>query len=257
MILLYEGRFGPAIDAMQDALREFRASGEHGSEMFQLLDDLAEALAQAGRGTESGPLLQEARDIAAGLKNQNLLAELLNTEGNVQGYGGDWNSAKSLYDQAVSAATRSADPEEVLISKLHVAEVALNQGNAAAALHEFRTLRQQADSRNLQYRSLVVSVDLAEAMIRTKDLSHAQQELQAALGKSEKLGARAQIARIHYLLGNALRLSGNAADSSGHYRQALTLVDAMQKERGAEKLTDRADVKALIAEASQFAGPGN
>jgi len=256
-ILRYEGRLGPAIDAMQDALKGFRASGERSTGMFDALNDLADTLAQVGRGAESQPLLQEAQAIAAGLKNQDLRASLLNTEGDIRRYAGDWKSAKALYGQAALAATRSADPEEVVISRLHVTEAALNESNAAAALGELRKLRDQADNHNLKYRSMVISADMGEAMMGMKDFAHAQVELRAALGQSDKLGARDQSARIHYLLGNALRLGGNAADAPGHYRQALTLIDAMQKERGAEKLVDRADLKALVAEASRFAAANN
>jgi len=257
LVLLYQGRFGPAIDAMQDAAKGNRASGERSAQTVELLNDLADALAQSGRGSESGPLLQEAQGIANGFKNEDLRAELLNTQGDVRRYDGDWKSAKGFYDQAALAASRSGDPEEVLISKLHVAEAAMNQGNVTGALREFRGLKEQADTRNLKYRSLVISADIAEATIRSKDYSHAEQELQAALGKSEKLGTRDQTARIHYLFGNALRLSGNTADAPIHYRQAVALIEAMRKEPGAEKLADRADLKAIVADASQFAGPSN
>ena len=255
MVLLYEGRFGPAIDAMQDAVKGNRTIGERSAQTATLLNDLADTLAQSGRGAESGPLVQEAQEVARAFKSEDLRTELLNTQGDIRRYTGDWKSAKGFYDQAAQAATRSTDPEDVLISKLHVAEAAMNQGNAASALTAFRNLRQQADSRNLKYRSLVSSVDLAEAIIRSKDYSHAQQELQATLSNSEKLGTRELTARIHYLFGNALRLSGNTADAPGHYRQALSLLDAMRKEPGAEKLLQRSDLKSMYDEATRWSGP--
>ena len=255
-ILLYGGRLGPAISAMQDAVAGFRASSDHGSEMFEVLNDLAGALAQSGRVAESGSLLQEAQDIATGLKNEGLRAELLNTEGNIQRYDEDWKSAKRFYDRAALAATRSADPEQVLISRLHVAEAGMHEGNTGSALREFRNLRQQAESHSLKYRSLVISADIAEAMIRTRDFSHAQQELQAALGNSEKLGARDQSALIHYLLGNAIRLSGNTADARSHYRQAVETIDAIRKDPGADKLLQRPDLKSLYDESVRWSAPG-
>jgi tetratricopeptide (TPR) repeat protein len=253
LVFQQQGHLGQAVNALQDAVNGYRAAGDRSTDMVELLNDLADTLAQSGRGSESASLLQEAQTIADALKNQSTQAELLNTWGDVQRYRGDWRSAKSFYDQATRAAARGSDPEDVLISKLHVAEAAMNQDSVASALREFRNLRQQAESRNLKYLSLVSSADIAEATIRSKDYSHAEQELQAALTESEKLGSRDQTARIHYLLGNVLRLSGNRADASRHYRQALNLIDAMQKEPGAEKLLQRSDLKLMFTEASQFA----
>jgi serine/threonine protein kinase/tetratricopeptide (TPR) repeat protein len=252
MVFQYQGRLGPAVSGLQDAVKGYQAVGDRSSYMIDLFNDLAEALAQAGRGSESGPLLQESQSMASTLKNEIAQAEILNTQGDVQRYRGDWKAAKGFYAQALRAASRGRDQDEILISKLHVAEAALGEGHAQSAVHDFRNLAQEADSRGLRYLSLQSSVDVAEAMINSKDYSHAQQQLQTDLSTSEKMGSRYQTARIHYLLGNALRLSGNTADASGHYRQALSLIDDMHKEPGAEKLLDRADLKSLVAQASQF-----
>lgn len=257
LVLLYQGRFGPAIDAMQDAVKGYRATSDRSTEMVELLNDLADTLAQSGRSSESGPLLQEAQAVARGFKNESLQAELLITQGDIRRYSGDWKTARDYYDQAALAAVRGTDSEEVLISRLHVAEADMNQGNVASALREFRNLRRQAESRNLKYRALVSSVDIAEAMIRGKDYSQAEQALQASLAESEKLGSRDQTARVHYLLGDALRLRGNPADASNHYRQAVSLIDAMRKEAGAEKLLQRSDLKVMFTQAAQFAEAKN
>jgi tetratricopeptide (TPR) repeat protein len=118
-------------------------------------------------------------------------------------------------------------------------------------------LTQEADRRNLKYLSLESSVDAAEAAIGHKDYAEAQRELQTALGKSEKMGARYQSARIHYLLGTSLRLAGDRSDASQHYRLALNLLEDMRKDVGAEKLLDRSDLKAMFTESSKFASATN
>jgi len=253
-VFQYQGRFGAAINAMQDAVNGYRAVGDRSTEMVDLLNDLADVLAQAGRGSESEALLAEAQTIARGLQNANLQAELLITSGDVQLYRGDRKLAKTFYDQAARTASRATDPGQVLAAKLRVAEAAVGEGKSFSVLRELRNLTQQADSRNLKYLSLESSADAAEAMMHGKDYSHAQQELSADLSKSEKLGARYQTARIHYLLGNALRLGGNSDQARGHYRQALGLLDDMRKESGAEKLLQRSDLKALYDESVHWAG---
>jgi eukaryotic-like serine/threonine-protein kinase len=253
-VFQYQGRYGAAVNAMQDAVNGYRAVGNRGGEMAELLNDLADVLAKAGRGSESEALLQEAQSIARDLQNANLQVELLITQGDVQLYRGDRKLAKTFYEQAVRAASRATDPGEILISKLRVAEAAIGEGKPPPVLREFRNLTQQADSRNLKYLSLESSVDMAEAMINSKDYSHAQQELRTDLSKSEKLGARYQTAHIHYLLASALRLSGNSEEARGHYRQALSLIDEMRKEPGAEKLTGRSDLKSICDESVHWAG---
>ncbi len=93
-------------------------------------------------------------------------------------------------------------------------------------------------------------------MITRKDFKGAEQELQTALGNSEKMGSRFQSARIQSLLGSALRQSGNS-DAPQHYRLALNLMEDMQKDAGAEKLLDRADLKTMFSEATRFAAAKN
>jgi tetratricopeptide (TPR) repeat protein len=242
---------------MQDAVNGYRAVGDRSADMATLLNDLADALAQSGRDSESGPLLKEAESLTGDLKNESLKAQLLTTQADVQRYRGDTQSADVLYQQALRSALRGSAPEEVLISRLHAAEIGLGRANSVPLAQEFRKLIQEADRRNLKYLSLQSSVDEAEALIGRKDFTGAQRELQTALGTSEKMGARYESARIHYLLATSLRLGGSQSEASEHYRLALNLLEDMRKDAGAEKLLDRSDLKAMFTEASKFASATN
>jgi eukaryotic-like serine/threonine-protein kinase len=252
LVFEYQGRPGPAVAAIQDAVNGYRAIGNRASEMVDSLTDLSSALAQAGRGADSASLLNEADSLAKDLKNKRIDSELLTSRGDVAFYQGDFAAARKYYDQALSAATAAGDHDQMLSSRLRVVETALGQGRSPSALRDLRDLTQQADSRGLKYLALQGSVDQAEAMIDGKDYSHAQQELHADLSKSEKLGSRYETARIHSLLGSALRLAGNSADAATEYRQAAALIDEMRKEPGADKLLDRADVGKIYSDANQW-----
>jgi eukaryotic-like serine/threonine-protein kinase len=256
LVFQNEGRFGAAVKAMQDAVNGYRSLGDRGADMAGLLGDLADALAQSGRGAEAEPLLREAESLSHDLKNENLKAQLLVTNGDIQRYRGDSKSAEALYHQALQLALRGNSPEQILVCRLRAAEIA-SKGNLEASARELRNLMQQADSRNLKYLSLQSSVDTAETLIARKDYSGAQQELQNDLGKSEKLGSKFQTARIHYLLGTSLRTAGTQAEASQHYRATLKLIGEMQKDDGAEKLLDRSDVKTMFTEATRYAGSSN
>jgi hypothetical protein len=66
------------------------------------------------------------------------------------------------------------------------------------------------------------------------------------------MGLRLQNARIHYLLGSSLRLSGAASEATAQYRAAIGLFDDIRKEPGAEHVIQRYDLKPMYAEATQF-----
>jgi tetratricopeptide (TPR) repeat protein len=105
----------------------------------------------------------------------------------------------------------------------------------------------------MKYLALVSSVDLAEALINSKDYARAGEVLTQALNTSEKLGVRLQTALIHYQLGNLAKQKGDAPGAAAEYRQATNILDEIKKEQGAEHTLERADLKAVYAQASQGA----
>jgi serine/threonine protein kinase/lipopolysaccharide biosynthesis regulator YciM len=256
LIFQYQGRFGAALSSMQDAVKSLRDLKDRSIDIALILSDLGDTLARAGRGAEADKLLQEAQGLARDLKNESLQASILNAQGNAQFYHGDVKDAKVLYDRAFRAASRGTEHDKVLVSRLNLAKVALAEGRSQAVIRDLRSLSQEADKQGLKYLALESSVDMAAAMVSNKDYSRARQELERELGISEKLGLRLQTARIHYLLGNVLRLTGNTEEATGHYRKTLSLLDEMKKESGAEHLVDRSDVHAIYEEATRWSRSG-
>jgi serine/threonine protein kinase/tetratricopeptide (TPR) repeat protein len=253
LVFEYQGRVGPAVGALQDAVKAFRDVGDRSITMAESLNDLVGALARSGRGTESAGLLEEARGLARSLKNDALSANLLNTEGDVHFYQGDLKSAKDFYQQARRLAAHASEKDVLLTSRLNLAKVSLSEGYPQAAVADLRNLAQQADSLGKKYISTDGTTSLAEALIKNKDYPHARQQLQRNLGRSEKLGLRLENARIHYLSATVLKLSGDAAAATAQYREALHLLDDIRKEPGAEHVVERYDLKPIYAEATRFA----
>jgi serine/threonine protein kinase/tetratricopeptide (TPR) repeat protein len=256
LVFLNQGRLGAAVNSLQEAVKNFRDTQDRSVTMGQVLSDDAKALAASGKTDEARKILDEAQAISGELKNDKLAADILITRGDILFYNGDRKPAKDLYQQALQSASRAKAEDDILILKLKVAELAIADGRSHSAIGDLRGLIQQADKLDLKYLSLEGSVDLAEALISGSDYSHAEQELQSALSKSEKLGSRYQTLRIHYLLGNALRLKGSAAEAAGQYQQAVALLEDMKKEPGAEHLLDRSDLKAIYAEATHWTQAG-
>jgi len=251
MVFLNQGRFGPAVSNLNESVQGFRAAKDRSRIMAQVLIDYADALARSGRGDEVGKTLEEAQGLATELKNDKLIADVHNTQGDLAFYAGDTKAAKEQYQQALQTALRAKAPETVLVSKLNLARVTIAEGRSSSAVGDLRTISQEADRQGMKYLALVSSVDLATAMVNSKDYAHAREVLDQALNTSEKLGVRLQTALIHYQLGNVLKQKGDAAGAAAEYRQAATMLDEIKKEQGAEKVLQRADLKPVYEQSTQ------
>jgi tetratricopeptide (TPR) repeat protein len=197
--------------------------------------------------------LEQAEALASELKNDKLLADVRNTRGDLAFYRGDNSAAKEQYQQAVQLAQKAKSPETVLASKLNLARVAIAEGRSASVVNDLKAISQDADRQGLKYLALVSSVDLGTALVNSKDYARAGDVLNQALNTSEKLGTRLQTALIHYQLGDLLKQKGDSAGAAGEYRQSVAILDEIKKEQGAEHTLDRADLKAVYAQASQGA----
>jgi serine/threonine protein kinase/tetratricopeptide (TPR) repeat protein len=247
----YQGRFGAAINSKQDALKTFRDLKDRTFWMAEILGGYGNALILAGRGDEAKSYLDESLSLAGELKNYGLVAQTLGWQGDAFYYRGDVKSAKSYYERALQAATRTSERDKVLLAKVDLAKVSVQEGHAGAALNSLRSLAQQAQELGLKYIAIECSLHMAEAMTQAKDYSHARQELDRALSQSDKLGLKPLTVKAHYLLATTLRQSGNNAEAQDHYRQALRLLDALRKEPGAEKLMQRSDVSTMFSDSTR------
>jgi serine/threonine protein kinase/tetratricopeptide (TPR) repeat protein len=253
IVFLEQGRFGAAVSNLNDSVQGFQKAEDRSRLMAQVLIDYADALARAGRGNEVGKSLAEAQTLSTELKNDKLLADVHNAQGDIAFYGGETKNAKEQYQQALQLAQRAKSPETMLVSKLSLARVAIGEGRSASVVSDLRAISQDADRQGMKYLALVSSVDLAEALINSKDYARAGEVLTQALNTSEKLGVRLQTALIHYQLGNLAKQKGDAPGAAAEYRQATNILDEIKKEQGGEHTLERADLKAVYAQASQGA----
>src|SRR6266436_1914619 len=256
MVFGYQGRLGAALNSKQEALKTFRELQDRSPMMAEILSGYGGALAEAGQPEEAQKTLDEALSLARELKSQPAVAATLNSQGDSAFYRGDFKSARNLYGQAIQVASRTKERDKVLASKIGLAKMAVSEGHSREAIGSLRGLAQEADSLGLKYLSVECSVYVGEALVNSKDYSRARQELEPALGKAEKLGLRTLLARDHYLLGTALRLAGNGTEATGHYREALRLLDEARKEAGAEKVIERSDLKTIYTEAARWSQVG-
>ena len=253
LVFGYQGRFGAAVKSMEESTKVFRDRGEHGQEMASLLNGLARALGDAGKGDEAMQPLTDAENIERELKNDSLMADILNTKGDVAYYGGDTKGAEQFYKSALSLAARAKDNDALAESKLNVAKMAMAQGRAKEALAMLRALSNSPHPTNA-YLALQTSIATAQAEIETGDYVQAERSLGQSLIQSEKAGTRLDSARINYLMGTSMRLRGDAEKgrSSYNYSEALRILAAIRSDPGAENVLHRADLKAIYDDATRW-----
>ena len=184
-----------------------------------------------------------------------MIAETQGVQGDASFFRGDFKSAHASYAQALQAATRSKEPDTILIAKANLAKVAVQEKHGQEAIATLRPLIQRADELGLKYVSVESSIFMAEAMMQMRDNTHAKQELERALLLSDKLGQQPLSAKARFLLARIALDSGNANEARDNYREALRLLDAMKKDPGAEKLLQRDDFKTIYETATRESQP--
>jgi len=252
----YQGRFGAAVNSKQEALKTFRDLKDKTFWMAEILGGYGEALILAGRGEEAKNSLDGALSLSRELENDGMIAQTLGFEGDAFFYQGDFKAAHPLYEQALQAATRTKEPDRILIAKVSLAKVAVREKTGQQAIPNLGILIQQADNSSLKYYSVECSIFMAEAMMQRHDYTHARQELERALLRSDKLGQQSLSAQAHYLLATIARDSANNTEAQDNYREVVRALDAMKKDAGAEKLLQRSDLKLMYQESTRWSQPG-
>jgi eukaryotic-like serine/threonine-protein kinase len=251
LVLGYQGRFGAAVKSLQDAVQAFRAQGENGVNMAEFLADLSGALARAGKGDESSSTLDQAQKIQQALKNESLLAEILNTRGDVDFYRGDYKNAEQSYQSALRIASRTKEDAVTQLSKVNLVRVAVAEGRYQEALRMLQPLLngKRAAPANL---SLQTNLAAAQASIGIKDYARANHILDQELITAKRAGMRFDLARIYYLLGTSARANGNAERGADYYREAAQLLDVVRGDSGAENIMQRVDFKTMYEESNRW-----
>jgi tetratricopeptide (TPR) repeat protein len=244
----YQGRFGAAVGAQQDAVKGLTEAKEQGFYSTEVLTAYGYALAQAGRGDEAAKALADALNAARADKNQPQIATALSYQGDNAYYRGDLKAAAAAYQESLQAALKSGDAHLVLLNKINLAKLAVANGKFAAAAGELQSLGAQADSLGLKYLSTQCLVLRGEALIGTKDYPGALKELKSGALRSEKLKLRALLAQSQYQWGRALELSGKGADAQPHYDEARRAATEVQKDAQNPGLAKRYDLAPIFAD---------
>lgn len=243
----YQGRYGAALSAQEDAVKTLRELKETGFWRTQVLINYGAALGEIGKSDDARKNLDEALSYAREMKNNTQVVQALREEGDSFYYQGAFESASPLYAQAVQAASRTADRTLRLRTKLSETRVAVKRDGTQSAVAVLRTLCGEIDALGSKYLSVECAVTFGEALIGSKAYPKAQQELEGALSRSEQFGFRAMSAKSNYLLGRELHFTGREAEAKEHFAEARRILDEIKKEAGDDSVTKRSDLAPIYA----------
>jgi eukaryotic-like serine/threonine-protein kinase len=246
-----QGKYDAALSSLQDSVQGYRQIGDRTWYFAETQARYGDLLSQVGRGEEGQKQLEEALKFAAGVKNDNVMAETLNWLGDSYFYRGDYAPARQQYAKAATVADKAKIREQVAVSRFGLARLDAMQGHAAAAIPVLQKLVRDSDAVGLKALSVQASTYLAQAFYAANKPDAALQELDRALNRAEKMGLLVEQARAHYLMGRTLDKTGKRNQATPQFREAVRTLESISKQNGAARLLERADLKDIYREAAK------
>ncbi len=249
-VFKYQGRYGAALSANEDAMKAVREQAQHDYSSFEILNSYGNALSLVGRNEEAQKTLDEALKIAREAKSASMISEANNNLGELAFYRGDYREGQTLFQQSLQSASRSNDPFIVLVVKINLARTGIRLGRYSAAIASLKELLRESDARGLKYLSAQCSLYRGDVLLTTKD-PRARQELESAVLKSNQLGAKTILLQSHYLLAKTLRSASQTGEAARHQAEASRILDDVRKESDTGSVLKRSDLSAIALATSE------
>jgi tetratricopeptide (TPR) repeat protein len=161
------------------------------------------------------------------------------------------SDARQQYEKAAAVAARAKDREQGALSRFGLARLDVLQGHGNTAIPILQKLVEETDTIGLKALSVQASIYLGQAQLAAKKVQPAEQELDRALNRADKLGLVIEQAQAHYLLGQLATVTGKEKQFGFQYRDAVKLLESVSKDPGVGHLLDRADLKGMYQEATK------
>jgi tetratricopeptide (TPR) repeat protein len=243
----YQGRYGAALDSKTEALQIFRSLDEHDIWLPKVLASYGHSLGYVRRTADAQKALGEARPLAEQLHDQELAANIAIAEGDARYYAGDFAGARRAFQQALGPAARAKLSQAELVARMNLAKLALVGGQAPGAA-TFQALGGDADRLGLKFEAVECALLAGEADYRSRQYVQARSELEAALSRADRLGARTLVARAHYWLGKTLAAAGDQTEARRHMESARQALDQIKTDARTDAVLERPDLKPILEE---------
>jgi CHAT domain-containing protein/tetratricopeptide (TPR) repeat protein len=234
---LYQaGQFSEAVTVWQKTAAMFKAQGDVLNQALTL-SYLASAFEQLGQWTQATKAITQSLQLLANNKQQTsdallILAQVLNTQGNLQLTQGQESDALATWQRAEVSYQKAGDPVGILGSQINQARALQALGlykRAVGILEQVeQTLQKQPDSalkvaglRNLgNTLRLIGDLDRTRIVLQ-QSLAIAQRLRQESPSSSEE--SASDISGILMSLGNTARAQGQTDTALNFYRQAAEI----------------------------------
>ncbi|HVP54798.1 MAG TPA: tetratricopeptide repeat protein [Candidatus Eisenbacteria bacterium] len=244
-----QGKFDSALSALQESLKDFKATNDQTWLMVEAMGRYGNALSEVGRWDEGQTYLEDAVKQSLQVKNDVVQAQVLNYLGDSYFYRADYAAARQQYEHALQVAMKAKNRELITVSKFNLAKLDVVQNRSAVAIPVLKKLVEETETVGLKALSVQASIYLADALISAGKPQDAQQELDHALNRAEKLGLLVQQARAHFLLGELYSRTGKTKEYAPQYQEAVRILESVSKQNGAGRLLERSDLKDVYREA--------
>ena len=207
----------------------------------------ASAFSRAGRAGQALQLLGEATPLARAQRNEELLARILNVEGDVYYYQGNYARARGQYQQAhaIAARGRVSRPAE-LTTRLNLAMVDVKDGQLKLTAQTLSRVGAAAARAGLKFESTQAMILVAEIALKQKQYTRARSALDAALTQADRLGAKSLLAQAQYLMSVTDAAVGDQVQARRHRDSARQLLEVIRKDSPSDDVLRRSDLKPIL-----------
>jgi serine/threonine protein kinase/tetratricopeptide (TPR) repeat protein len=247
----YQGRYGAAVQSKTDALKGYRELNQRDFWLGEILSGHGASLAYGGRFDEAKKSLDEAASLANELQHAGLIGQIQRMQSERLLYEGDPAGAGRLAKEASTAAGRSSDQALKLWAEAQLARTGAAAQPTRTIASTLARVSRDAERSGSIYLSVLASVESAETLLRLGDHRGARQEIERTLPRAESLGLRELHARSEYVLASSMRAAKDD-QARRHYAIVTRILDDMKREKGAEKILERTDLKGIYEDAKRW-----
>ncbi|MGH9644914.1 MAG: tetratricopeptide repeat protein, partial [Terriglobales bacterium] len=246
-ILWHQGKFAESNAILEQALRDFRATGNQGY-IAWTLNDIAVGLMDMGNLSQAKSMYEQALVAQHLVRNKRGIADTLTNLGDLVLRAGDLTGARKYYEEALAVYQELKEKDDIAAMKMNIGNVLLDQGDlagGAALLEESLVYQRQSGSASEVAEALN---NFAVALSHRGDVAGAEKDYEEALAIRTKQGEESNAAQTRLDQANLLLATGKAADSEPLARSA---VEQYKKEK---QVGDEASAHDTLARALLLLG---
>lgn len=250
-MLFANGRFAEAVTVWQQAVKELQRENDR-TQLALTLNYLANAYQELGQWQQAKDAIGQSLTLLKSSFQPNILAQALNTQGNILFATGQTEAALSSWQQAEKAYSQTGDETGVIGSKI-------NQAQALQALGLYRRAKLNLEELNTKLQSLPDNAlkamglrSLGVALQVVGDLTRSQKVLNQSLTISQKLNSNSETSATLLSLANTLRALQKYQEALVNYQKAAEIATNYQA-----KLEAKLNELSLLVETKKLASAQN